>query len=83
MKIHHDIKKTRADAGATPMMKHNLLMIVGCGLPLLLIFLLPALGMGTGWAFAVAFVAMVACHLMHFGAHNHRENGNKNNDHQR
>ena len=52
-------------------MKHILMMVVGCGLALLLIFLLPALGLGSGWVLAIAFGAMMLCHLMHFGMHNH------------
>ncbi len=62
-------------------MKHNLMMIIGCGLPLLLIFLLPAIGMGIGWVLAVAFGAMLICHLMHLGMHNHGGKGDKHERH--
>jgi len=62
-------------------MKHLLMMVIGCGLALLLIFLLPALGMDSGWVLAVAFGAMILCHLMHFGMHHNDEKGG--NDHER
>jgi uncharacterized protein involved in cysteine biosynthesis len=47
------------------------MMVVGCGLALLLIFLFPALGLGIGCVLAIAVGAMMLCHLMHFGMHNH------------
>jgi hypothetical protein len=62
-------------------MKHTLMMVVGCGLALLLIFLLPAMGLGIGWVLAVAFGAMMLCHLMHFGMHKDGEHGGSDNDH--
>ena len=37
------------DEGIVHWMKHSLMMVVGCGLALLLIFLLPAMGLGSGW----------------------------------
>jgi uncharacterized protein involved in cysteine biosynthesis len=61
-------------------MKHILMMVVGCGLALLLIFLLPALGLGSGWVLGVAFSAMMLCHVMHFGMHDHE--GKRDNDHE-
>lgn len=62
-------------------MKHLLMMVIGCGLALLLIFLLPALGLGTGWVLAVAFLAMMLCHLMLFGKHTNNENGENGHEH--
>jgi len=62
-------------------MKHLLMMVIGCGLALLLIFLLPALGLGIGWVLAVAFGAMMLCHLMHFGMHNDNEKGDNDHEH--
>ena len=47
-------------------MKHLLMMVIGCGLALMLIFLLPAFGLGSGWMLAVAFGALMYLHLMHF-----------------
>jgi hypothetical protein len=43
-------------------------------LALLLIFLLPAMGFGSGWVLAIVFGAMMLCHLMHFGMHDDEEN---------
>ena len=48
-------------------MKHTLMMLIGCALPLLLISLLPAMGLDSGWVLVLAMAAMFACHLMHFG----------------
>jgi cell division protein FtsW (lipid II flippase) len=62
-------------------MKHTMMMVVGCGLALLLIFLLPAMGLRSGWVLPVAFGAMVLCHLMHFGMHKDEEKGE--DDHER
>ena len=39
-------------------------MIIGCGLPLLLIFFAPALGIGTGTSLFIFILAMFACHLL-------------------
>lgn len=61
-------------------MKHMLMMVIGCGLALLLIFLLPAMGLGSGWMLAIAFGALMLCHLMHFGMHNH--DGKEDNYHE-
>ena len=59
-------------------MKHLLIMLLGCGLPILLIFLLPALGVSEGVTLAVFLVLMLFCHLLHFklhsaGGHHHEE----------
>ena len=62
-------------------MKHTLMMVMGCVLALLLIFLLPALGLGGGWVLALAIGAMLACHLMHFGMHKHGEKENHDHEH--
>lgn len=58
-------------------MKHNILMILSCGVPLLLIFLLPAMGMGSGWVLTVAFGAMLVGHMMHFSDHKHGKKGDQ------
>jgi len=59
-------------------MKHTLMMVIGCGLALLLIFLLPAMGLGSGWVFVIVFGAMMLCHLLHFGMHDdQKEEGNE------
>ncbi len=62
-------------------MKHMLMMLIGCVLALLLIFLLPAMGLGSGWVLLLAFGAMFVCHLMHFGMHNDGEKKEDNHEH--
>ena len=45
---------------------HNALwMIVGCVLPFLALFLLPAVGLNDSLSIAAFFVLMMGCHLMH------------------
>ena len=54
------------------MKKHILWMIVGCTIPLLLIFFAPALGLSSNTSLLIFIVAMFACHLlmpMHHGGH--------------
>ena len=56
------------------MKKHILWMIIGCGLPLLLIFFAPALGISGHVSMFIFIVAMFACHIlmpMHHGGHKH------------
>ena len=56
------------------MKKHIFWMIIGCGLPLLLIFFAPALGIGSGTSLFIFVLAMFACHLlmpMHHKGHQH------------
>ncbi len=59
------------------MNKHIFWMIIGCGLPLLLIFFAPALGIGSGTSLFIFIILMFACHLLmpmhHHGAHNHEQ----------
>ena len=68
-------------------------MIIGCGLPLLLIFFAPALGLGSGTSLFIFLIAMFACHLLmpmhHLGGHNQEQNQQnsqttktKNHEHQ-
>ena len=56
------------------MNKHLFWMIIGCTVPLLLIFLLPLFGITGNYTFLIFIVAMFACHLlmpMHHGGHEH------------
>jgi len=57
-------------------MKH-LWMIIGCILPLLLIFLAPALGLSSNTSLFIFIVIMFACHLlmpMHaLGSHKYKQ----------
>lgn len=69
------------------MKKHILWMIIGCTVPLLLIFFAPALGLSGNVSFFIFIVAMFACHLlmpMHHGRgqQKHSETSNtKNHEH--
>jgi len=71
------------------MRKQMIWMIIGCSIPLLLIFFAPALGLSSSWALFIFIVAMFACHLLmphHVGnGHNHnKENSEtkKENSHE-
>lgn len=60
---------------------HIIWMIIGCILPLLLIFFAPALGLGSGSSLFIFILFMFACHLlmpMH-GHGGHRHNGQDGN----
>ena len=52
-------------------MSHSLKMLVGCLVPLLLVFLLPVLGVDGDASFLVFLVLMFACHLFMMGGHPH------------
>lgn len=56
------------------MNKHTILMLIGCILPLLLIFLLPVFGINGNFALLILIVLMFSCHLlmpMGHGKHDH------------
>ena len=57
------------------MKNHIFWMIIGCGLPLLLIFFAPALGIGSGTSLFIFVLVMFACHLLmpmhHHEGHQH------------
>ena len=49
-------------------------MAIGCGIPLLLIFFAPALGISSGTSLFIFIVIMFACHLfmpMHHNGNSH------------
>ena len=57
------------------MNKHVFWMIIGCTVPLLLIFLLPLFGITGNYTFLIFIVAMFACHLLMPMHHkDHQEN---------
>ncbi|MCB1025651.1 MAG: hypothetical protein KDB79_14740 [Acidobacteria bacterium] len=63
------------------MNKHNILMLIGCILPLILIFLLPVFGISNNFFLLLFIVLMLFCHLlmpMNHGKHDHQ--GGKNSD---
>ncbi len=63
------------------MKKHWLLMVIGCGLPLLFIFLAPLFGIKNDLSLFIFIVVMFAWHLlMPHGSHNHEND--KHSQHQ-
>lgn len=52
-------------------MKHSMLHLIGCALPLLLIFLLPLFGLGGGVSLFLIIVLLFACHLFMMIGHGH------------
>ncbi len=85
--VHLNIKLQNQE-----MKKHIFWMIIGCGLPLLLIFFAPALGLSSGASLFIFIVAMFACHLLmpmhHHGSHADKQQQNsattktESNEHQ-
>jgi len=56
--------------------KHLILMIIGCSLPLLLIFMAPAMGINTGVSLMLFVFFMFLCHLlmpMHHKDHTNKD----------
>ena len=47
--------------------KHSWLVLLGCMVPLLMIFVLPLLGVREGLIVPIALVAMLLCHLVTAG----------------
>lgn len=45
------------------MKNHALWMLIGCVLPILLIFLLPLFGIGGNWQLFIFIILMFGCHL--------------------
>ena len=54
-------------------MNHHLRMLIGCLLPLLLIFVLPLFGVGQGTSLFVFMILMFGCHLMMMSGHGKHE----------
>lgn len=52
-------------------MNHTTKMVIGCLLPLLLIFLLPYFGVTEGWGIFLFIVFMFGCHLFMMRGHDH------------
>jgi hypothetical protein len=71
------------------LMNHSLRMLLGCLLPLGLIFVLPLFGVGSGVTLLVFVVLMFGCHLMMLGpgsghghGKGHGHGGHDGHDHQ-
>ena len=60
------------------MNKHVIMMLIGCTLPLLLIFILPVFGISGNIPLFIVILAMFSCHLlMPMGHGKHPHNGEK------
>lgn len=55
------------------MKNHALMMLIGCGLPMLLLFILPGFGVSRETTVIIFMVLMMGCHLMHFKHMGHDE----------
>ena len=54
-------------------MRNFLHMLIGCGLPMLLIFVLPLFGVGEGVTLTIFIVMMFGCHLLMMRGHMDRD----------
>ncbi|WP_089369723.1 hypothetical protein [Dokdonia pacifica] len=63
---------------------HWLWMVIGCGLPLLFIFLAPSFGIGGGSSLFIFILFMFAIHLfMPHGSHGHGKHNHSEKQHNR
>ena len=53
------------------MNRHVLMMLIGCVLPVLLLFILPAMGLSSSAMIFLVIVLMFACHLLMMRGHGH------------
>jgi hypothetical protein len=63
------------------MKNHMLPMIIGCVVPMLLIFILPAFGVSGGVTLVIFIVSMFACHFLMLGHHHGGEDHDEKHDH--
>jgi hypothetical protein len=63
------------------MKNHMAWMIIGCVVPILLIFILPALGVSSEVAFGIFIVLMFGCHFMMLGHHGGGDDQNEKHHH--
>tara|TARA_B100000508_G_C11456100_1_gene276811 strand:- start:244 stop:501 length:258 start_codon:yes stop_codon:yes gene_type:complete len=72
MYLHNEIN-------ISDMKKHILWMVVGCGLPLLLIFFAPALGINGNVSTFIFIMVLFACHLLMPMHHTGHKDGHSHN----
>ncbi len=63
------------------MKHHGLWMVIGCVLPLLLIFAFPAIGISNGTSFFIFILLMFGCQFLMMGRMGHGHGHNKETDH--
>ena len=61
------------------MNKHSIMMIIGCTLPLLLIFILPLFGVSQNIAILIFIVVMFGCHFLMMGSRGSHKQDDKTN----
>lgn len=59
--------------------KHTFWMIIGCGIPLLLLFFAPLLELNSSITILLFVITMFACHILMIG---HHRKGSGHRDHQ-
>lgn len=59
--------------------RHHFWMIIGCILPLLLIFFLPVFGISGNLSILIFIVLMFGCHFLMMGRHGSHKEGDKTN----
>lgn len=64
------------------MNNHSIRMLIGCLVPLLLIFILPLFGVGEGVTLFIFIILMLGCHLMMMGGHGHHAKDDEEVDHE-
>ena len=63
------------------MRNHTLWMIIGCVVPMLLIFILPTLGVSNEVAFLIFIILMFGCHFLMLGHHHGEEEKDEKHHH--
>ena len=72
------------ELGRAELNGHTVKMLIGCLLPLLLIFVLPLFGIGEGVTMFIFIILMFGCHLLMMGGHGGHKHGkrDKETDHE-
>ena len=63
-------------------MKHFLHMLIGCGLPILLIFVLPLFGVSEGVTLTIFIMLMFGCHLLMMSGHSDHYSHHQETNHE-
>ncbi|MDQ8195307.1 hypothetical protein QEH59_12780 [Coraliomargarita sp. SDUM461004] len=63
-------------------MKHGFFHLLGCLIPIALIFILPAFGLSSGMTFTIFLVLMFGCHFMMMGMHGSHDPAHAQHDKQ-
>jgi cbb3-type cytochrome oxidase subunit 3 len=78
--MEHRATDVQTDRESSPRGKRFWLMAIGCGLPLVALVVLPA--MGVAWGTILFFIVLLLCPLMHlFGMHGSHHQPNSKRSH--